>query len=458
MAAVIFDEVRFPTNVSYGSSGGPTFKTQVFETYRGYEKRNVDWKSPIMEFNVAYGIKTDAQMFEVIEFFNARQGKLRGFRYKNWANYQILNGNIAVGDGISTRLPMIRTYGVPATQSYKRLYKIVPGSVSGVTIGGFPLVEGVDFNIDYNSGEIVFKNGQGPGEGIPIKAATLEFDEPVRFDVDSLQVVIDGYNNNNLSKLPLIGIRDTFTYGTVPSPDAATFTLYTADDPYYSSTRLLLKFNDTANLATTEDDSRYNESVTITAPATLTTATSASGLGSLVSGATGYTSVPGTRFDFSNPNAPFDVELYLTRPSTGELYQPIIGKWVTGGSDLSWLLRYEPAQKRLRFGVSLDGTTETDVLNYPWVEFEDDTWQHVAISRLSSGLIVMRIQGETVLTSQSPGTLNNTAAPVTIGGFASYGANQGSYQGGIDSVRITYGRTRYPGIGNVPVPAADYPV
>ena len=456
--AVDFDEVVFPEDVSWGSSGGPTFKTQVYESFRGYEKRNVDWKSPIMEFNVAYGIKTDIQMMEVINFFNARQGKLRGFRYKNWANYQILNDNIAIGDGSSTRLPMVRTYGVAATQTYKRLHKIVPGSVTNVTIGLNALVEGVDFVIDYNSGEIVFGEGQAPGLGIPVKAATLEFDEPVRFDVDSLQIVIDGYNNNSLSHLPLIGIRDTFTAGTAEAPGLNVLTKYTANDSYFGSTRLLLKFNDTTVLTTTVDQSRYTETTTLFSPATLITTDSAQGVGSLSLGLTGRAEVTGTRYDLSNPNVPFDIELFAKRPTTGEAEQPIIGKWAESTNDRGWLLRYEPSQDRLRFLVSSDGTAEQTVFNHPWTEYDENSWQHISITRLATGILVMRIEGLTVAVAASPGATNDPTVPLTIGGFATFAAGQGAYQSELDSVRITYGRTRYAGSGTIEIPSADYPV
>lgn len=456
--AIEFDEVRFPEDVSYGSSGGPTFKTQVFESYRGYEKRNIDWKSPIMEFNVAYGIKTTEQMHAVIDFFTARQGRLRGFRYKNWANYQVVNDNIAIGDGVNNRLPLIRTYGVAATQTYKRLYKIVQGTVTGVRIGASVLVEGVDYNIDYNSGEIIFKSNVAVGEGIPVKCSNLEFDEPVRFDVDSIQIVIDAFNSNTLSRLPLVGIRDTFDIGTTPAPDATVFSLYSADDPFYGSTRLSLLFDDTVDPTTTVDSSRYSVPVTLAAPAIVNTDNAAGGAGSLLCGLTGYAEVPGDRFDFSDPNIPFDIELYTTRPTTvGESIQPMIGKWDDDTNNRGWLMRYERAQSRLRFLVSVDGIAETSVFSYPWVEFDDDVWQHVNISRISTGTLALRIDGRVVQTSTSPGAIFNPAVPVRIGGSPLYDVGFGAYQGGIDSLRITYARSRYPGLGDIEVPRADYP-
>ena len=459
MARVEFDEVRFPEDVSYGSSGGPTFKTSIFEAYRGGEKRNIDWASPLMEFDVSYGIKTDDQMARVIAFFNARQGKLRGFRYKNWANYQIINDNIAIGDGVSTRLPMIRTYGFPATQTYKRLYKIVQGSVTGVTVGPETLTEGIDFSIDYNSGEIIFSSDRAPGEGIPVKAATLEFDEPVRFDTDNLTAVIEGFNNSSVSALPLVGIRDNFTYGTVPAPDAATLTRYTANDSFYGSTRLLLKFDDIADPSTTVDESRYNETVTITAPATLRSDTQAAGEGSVTFGATGYVSVSGTRFDLSNPQVPFTVETFIRRPVglVGETQQLIFGKWVESGNLRGYGLMYQPSEQRLLYLTSVDGAAETITMNYPWTEGEDNTWQHISLDRLTSGLHVLRINGNVVQTALDPGAVFNPATTLNIGGYTTPEVGQGSFQGDIDSFRFTYARNRYTGTSKITPPQADYP-
>ena len=453
MANVEFDEVRFPTDVSYGSSGGPTFKTSIFEAFRGDEKRNIDWASPLMEFDVAYGIKTTAQMEKVIEFFHARQGRLRGFRYKNWSNYQVVNSVIAVGNGLATRLPIIRAYGGAATKSYKRLYKIVPGSVTGLSIGGETLVEGVDYAIDYNSGELVMSSTRIPGLGIPVKVVGLEFDEPVRFDTDRLDVVIEQFNNNSIGKLPLVGIRDTFTYGTVSAPDDVVTT-----DSFYGSLRLLLKFDDTANLATTVDESSYAQTVTVTAPATLTTA-SAAFKGSAVFGATGHMAVDGAILDLSDPAIPFTLEAYLQRPVgiVGEITQLVLGKWDTSGATRSYVLLFQPAASRLIYSVSVDGTAETLVFNYPWTEGDDGDWQHISIDRLPTGLHVLRVNGKVVQTAINPGAIFNPAIPFQIGGYPSPQADQGSFQGGVDAVRFTFGRNRYTGITDVTPPRADYP-
>ena len=102
------ENVRFPEDISWGTRGGPMFKTRVFTAHRGKEQRNAEWREPMMGFNVAYGVKTDVQMQRLIAFFQARRGRAYGFRYKNWMDYRVDAGLVAVGDGFNRRLALYK--------------------------------------------------------------------------------------------------------------------------------------------------------------------------------------------------------------------------------------------------------------------------------------------------------------------------------------------------------------
>jgi hypothetical protein len=41
---VQFSEERFPEDISYGSSGGPGFSTDIVVTQGGFEQRNINWQ------------------------------------------------------------------------------------------------------------------------------------------------------------------------------------------------------------------------------------------------------------------------------------------------------------------------------------------------------------------------------------------------------------------------------
>jgi uncharacterized protein (TIGR02217 family) len=72
-----FHEVRFPDNIAYGATGGPEFATTVVATGAGHEKRNVNWAEARGRWDVASGLKKQAQIDELIAFFRARRGQHR---------------------------------------------------------------------------------------------------------------------------------------------------------------------------------------------------------------------------------------------------------------------------------------------------------------------------------------------------------------------------------------------
>lgn len=439
-----FHEIRFPEDVSWGSSGGPIYKTQIFTSFRGYEKRNTDWSQPMMRFNVAYGIKTDLQMLSMLEFFNARQGMANGFRYKNWCNYQITGKAFATGDGESTRLPIWKFYGFDGARHYKRLRKIVRGSVTGVQIGAEPVVEGVDFTIDYDAGEIAFNTI--PSYALPIRCQTLEFDEPVRFTTDRIQAVIDSFDNQSLSRLELISVRGAFSAGSVFAPGQGS-TL----DPFYDQTILALNFDDSGDPTTTVDQSAYAFPVTLSGTARLTRTAYQHGNSSLLLGSAGRCALSGSLLLLENE--PFTLEGFFTQPLDGEVIQPMLAKWEAPTSRKSFALRYNFARSRIEFVITTDGATETTILSYPW-DSARGTFDHISVDRLPSNWYVLRINGIVVQTVRNNLTIRNNTSLLTIGGYTVEEGGESPYQGNIDSIRITLGRNRTAGFekGKIPSP------
>jgi hypothetical protein len=80
-------EVRFSDSIAYGATGGPEFATTVVATGSGHEKRNVNWADARGRWDVASGLKKQAQIDELIAFFRARRGRY-GFRFKDWTDYK----------------------------------------------------------------------------------------------------------------------------------------------------------------------------------------------------------------------------------------------------------------------------------------------------------------------------------------------------------------------------------
>jgi len=104
-----FVEVQFPTDISYGSSGGPEYATDIVASQSGHEQRNIHWEQARARFNVAHGVKTKAQLDALIAFFRARKGRAYGFRFKDWTDYQATE-TIGKGDGVKTQFQLIKNY------------------------------------------------------------------------------------------------------------------------------------------------------------------------------------------------------------------------------------------------------------------------------------------------------------------------------------------------------------
>ncbi|PIR39599.1 MAG: hypothetical protein COV35_03590 [Alphaproteobacteria bacterium CG11_big_fil_rev_8_21_14_0_20_39_49] len=196
-----FHEIQFPSDISYGSSGGPEFSTDVIITHSGYEQRNVNWSDARAVYNVSHGIKTQGQLDSLIAFFRARQGRAYGFRFKDWSDYNITGQQIGVGDDSTTQFQLVKQYiSSPATIT-RSIKKPVSGTVN-IYIDDVEQVSGV--SVDSTTGIVTFTTPPTQDEVI---TADFEFDVPVRFDTDRLSASLDSYGVNSWNNIPIVEIR-----------------------------------------------------------------------------------------------------------------------------------------------------------------------------------------------------------------------------------------------------------
>ena len=200
-----FYETRFPDAIAYGSSGGPRYSTTVLELESGHEKRNVNWSKSRAVYNIATGIKEQADMDEVIAFFRVMRGRAYGFRFKDWSDYIVPPlTEIGIGDGITTEFQVVKRYQVDGVEYVRDIRKIVAGTFLGLFLDD----DGVppeDFTIDHNTGVVTF--AVAPAVGQVLSIAGCEFDVPVRFDIDDLDVVFADWSVLEASNIPLVEIR-----------------------------------------------------------------------------------------------------------------------------------------------------------------------------------------------------------------------------------------------------------
>jgi len=199
-----FVETQFPPDISYGSSGGSGFSTTVFTTEGGWEQRNINWSMTRAEYDVSQGIKSRSDMDVLVQFFMAMKGKAYAFRFKDWADYYIANQELAVGDGTTTAFQLIKVYTDPlGLSSFTRtIAKPVTGTLTTVLIAGVPTTA---FTVDYTTGMFTFATA--PAATHPIVVSYIEFDTPVRFDIDKLNVRQDFWEVESWEGIRLIEVR-----------------------------------------------------------------------------------------------------------------------------------------------------------------------------------------------------------------------------------------------------------
>ena len=197
-----FIEVRFPTDIAYGSAGGPEYSTDIVITHGGYEQRNVNWSQARTRYNVAHGVKTQSQLDTLVAFFRARKGRADGFRFKDWTDYQVVGQVLGTGNGTNTVFQLSKSYVSGGSTEIRTITKPVSGTVK-IYLNGV-LQSGATYALDTVLGKITFT--VAPANTVVV-SADFEFDVPVRFDTDRLAATLDSYGSHSWHDIPLVEVR-----------------------------------------------------------------------------------------------------------------------------------------------------------------------------------------------------------------------------------------------------------
>ncbi|MGU3536710.1 phage distal tail protein, Rcc01695 family [Methylobacterium sp. A54F] len=212
-----FHEVRFPLDVSLRGSGGPVRLTEIVTLASGREHRNGRWADSRRRYEAGFGVRSLDALHAVLAFFEARRGRLYGFRYRDRVDFRSglpsrapgpTDQPLGTGDGANRAFALAKTYsdrvagGGPLP--YRRLIaKPVDGTVR-VAVNGTEAARG-QFACDPATGLVTFAAGAVPPAGAAVTAG-FEFDVPVRFDTDSLGIDLEAFTAGEIPRVPLIEI------------------------------------------------------------------------------------------------------------------------------------------------------------------------------------------------------------------------------------------------------------
>lgn len=219
-----FDEVQFPTGISYGVMGGPRRRTEIATLASGAEERNSLWADSRREYNAGYGIKSHDDLHAVLAFFEARLGQGRAFRFRDWSDYkscpplqtpapadQIL-GAVVGEEGV---FQLVKLYASGAQSWTRTINKPVSGTVR-VAVAGVEKELGAHFLLDATTGKVAFQAGHSPAPG-EVVTAGFEFDVPVRFNTDYLAVNLSQFEAGEIPDIPIVEVRLATTQIEIPT-------------------------------------------------------------------------------------------------------------------------------------------------------------------------------------------------------------------------------------------------
>lgn len=182
----------FPLGLAAGSRFGPGYSTRQARNVGGYRLANKNWTYPLHKGDVGYGVRSQAQLTELLAFFHGVAGMFNGFRFKNFNDYTVTGsqGTLIAIDSTHWQMCKTRTYGALATQW--KVYKPIAGAV---------IAGGGSYTYSTVTGIITKSSGADP------TSWTGEFDFPVQFAVDEMMPEWIDFELYDWTSIPIIELR-----------------------------------------------------------------------------------------------------------------------------------------------------------------------------------------------------------------------------------------------------------
>lgn len=205
-----FDDVPFPLSIGREASVAPAFSTQTVESLSGHERRTSDWADARMKFDAGPGVRSDADLVVLVEFFRARRGAARGFRFTDPFDNQSaplgqavspVDQRLGLGDGATSQFRLAKYYGSGVEAQQRFITRPVAGTIR-VAANGVELTSGWQH---LGGGVISFTTAPTTGA---ILTAGFRFDVAVRFAGDALEVNRATFAAGEAPSVPLVEIRE----------------------------------------------------------------------------------------------------------------------------------------------------------------------------------------------------------------------------------------------------------
>jgi uncharacterized protein (TIGR02217 family) len=202
-----FHDVLFPLKLARGAVGGPVRRTDIVALGDGREARNTAFAGSRRQWEVGSAIRSLDELAQITAFFEARCGRLYGFRFRDPADNKsclpsatitAFDQTLGTGDGTKTIFQLVKTYGDTAATYQRVITKPIVASVRvAINTNALPLS---GFSVDGATGLITLTSP--PATGAIVKAG-FAFDTPARFDQDRLDIALDAFDAGRVVSVSL---------------------------------------------------------------------------------------------------------------------------------------------------------------------------------------------------------------------------------------------------------------
>jgi uncharacterized protein (TIGR02217 family) len=207
-AVQAFDTVDFPLAIGREALAVTEFSTQIVSSPSGHEQRASEWADARMRYDAGPGIRSEADVRALTDFFRARRGAARAFRFRDPFDHGSADDGglpaagdqlLGAGDGSRRQFALVNHYGTGDAVQQRPIRLPVAGSVrvsvAGIETGAFVVTD---------TGEVFLDTA--PAEGAAVRAG-YRFDVPVRFADDRLEVSRATFLAGEMASVPLIEVR-----------------------------------------------------------------------------------------------------------------------------------------------------------------------------------------------------------------------------------------------------------
>lgn len=161
----------FPKDIGYNSVGSTRFSTDVTVVDSGADQRISRWSQPLMEYDVAYGVRDIQQLQELVNFFRSvGRGKFNSFYFYDHldhtsqatafidqtTDYATTDTDqfIATGDWVTTQFQLQKTYHSP--NNISQFVRPITAPIADSVLVAVNGVAVFNFTVDTTTGLLTF--------------------------------------------------------------------------------------------------------------------------------------------------------------------------------------------------------------------------------------------------------------------------------------------------------------